>query len=454
MFLILSDDELRTVFSHVDLQDVGRIAKVCKKWWEISRDSSWLPNSISFNVRSSSSQQEDSVLPSWCHQLRYSRTADGCMSNQIIFSKNISSSVSQIVCSDHFTLILLENGRLYCQNKNALYDADKHLFVESPSFEVVETLVDVEIQSIACTPPGYQHTLREGGDHRSTYLAISKSGDLYSWGNSNKYLQLLRGDASMSTESRRTPTKCEFNSGVKVLLASCGRDFTAIQTTIENATIVQTVGKYNEEEAHSLTEHHILRNRTKTIVSGSFFCCALTTSNDLYIWGDPEGKDYANGSLLGPYLHFSFRPIFMKSNIVHVCCSSYSAMATSEDGKTYTWGDNDGFCLGRNTEMRQLYHNVHKQLPFIGTVDYHTDAKCVGGSTCYPMCATIYDDNTLWFWGGMMWMFSKLGRTLQPECLISNFPVPYCYSISNVTQSFNEIYVIFRKKNLVDLLPH
>lgn len=392
----LPDDDLLHIFSYVNLIDAGRIPRVCHRWYTVSADHSWLPTTILFSLGAG-------------------KQVHACRPEQ----KSLSApAVIQVICCNHATLFLLEDGRVF----------------QKPSWSNGQVQVLSDIALIACSPPGYHH---HDGYRGSIFLAVSRQGQLYSWGigNSNKYCELMRRTPTIEAMTKPDKTDIPWT----VMLAACGRHFSAVHGVKDGIRFTMTVGRFNKERPHRDCFYDELRGKTLLSLScGAFFCCALTSTNELWVWGDNVGKDISNGNLLGYYdikEPICTKPFVMMYGVMKVSCSTYSVLAITYGGHVVTWGDSDGHCLAHQDPFPQ---SVTVLYPRMGWSD--------SGSTCYPLCATACANRSLWMWGGTKWIRSLLCESSEPKCIVERFPIPPCYKTSDVTLALDRLFVIFRKQ--------
>ena len=130
------------------------------------------------------------------------------------------------------------------------------------------------------------------GEYHSA--AVASGGSLFTWG-LNAFGQLGHGDC----ERRPAPTRVSALSGIKTKIIACGQSFNLI----------------------------------------------VTTSTEVYSWGQNDSGQLGHGDLQErhlPTVLASFRGV----TLTRVSCGGRHAAALDKDGKLWRWGENCSGCLG------------------------------------------------------------------------------------------------------------
>eukprot|EP00750_Incisomonas_marina_P029011 INCI7023.7.p1 GENE.INCI7023.7~~INCI7023.7.p1 ORF type:complete len:1090 (+),score=157.85 INCI7023.7:1929-5198(+) len=436
----LDYDGLCIVFSMLDMQrDLPAAACVCKRWSAVVTDSSWMPNLLAFSWGSGIVNGQDHASPSPT-LLPFSQT----------------HSVWRIVCADQATFAVTVDGSVW--HWGMMWDSNR----EEDAVRVPTRIKELrDVQAIACTPPGYYHgRIRSRGFNCA---AITRSGDLFTWGGANYFNQLLQPSPhSYSVErpvavdvSRLKPVAARFSAPVKVTHVSVGLYFLAVQVSGQEANTgkpttsifrqghfmpVRMVPPFCEEPGLQGLE-------LRQLAAGGFHCVAVTTRGDVWTWGHPTGSDISNGDLLGRGQSYNEAsvvrlqlPAVLQTPglgpVAEVSCSTYISVAVTMDGRCFSWGDSDGGALGRQ-------RGGGDQPVWVSDI---RGANVVHSASAYTNAAVATRDGRVYVWGGSQWGGGiAAGRDSSLPTEVHWAGVPACYHCSSIALAFRHGYLIFRK---------
>ncbi|MPM02958.1 hypothetical protein SDC9_49217 [bioreactor metagenome] len=171
--------------------------------------------------------------------------------------------------------------------------------------------------------------------------AITKSGNLYTWG-SNDYGQLGLGDHAY----RAGPTKVEGLSNV--VCVSLGETMGAAVTSKGD---LYTWGHGGPELGlgntghfyHDTPEKVNLTGVKSAVVGPGGYCAAVTCDGNLYVWGNNDKRRLGLGSTADKYTPTKITGI---PSISSVDLASDFAVAVTSSGGSIVWGDNTNGQLG------------------------------------------------------------------------------------------------------------
>lgn len=133
-----------------------------------------------------------------------------------------------------------------------------------------------------------------------------------------------------------------------------------------------------------------LRGEVEQISSYSRFSVGLSKSGKVYVWGDAETLGYDMGEI----------PDEVEGKkVLHVAAGYDHALAITEDGKVYGWGQNNlgqyGEAPKNNAAASLLYEWAPKAV-----IDGLGSGEAVKEVTCgYQMSAIVMEDGSYYIWG-------------------------------------------------------
>lgn len=216
---------------------------------------------------------------------------------------------------------------------------------------------------------------------------------------------------------------------------------------------VFTVGVFCEPgDAHALRAWEGLAGvPLRQLCAGSFHCCALSTSGELYTWGHPLGRDVSNGNLLGhgpiplPAEHAPLaqppRRVagLAQHPVAEVSCSTYSVLALTTDGRAFTWGDSDGDALGHDEDECSAPRWL--DAPSL------RGQNLAHGAVAYTNAAVATTDGRVFMWGGNAWERGiAAGRAARGPSEITWSGAPPCYQCTSVSLAWRHGYLLFHKR--------
>ncbi|XP_060835591.1 E3 ubiquitin-protein ligase HERC2 isoform X3 [Rhopalosiphum padi] len=169
------------------------------------------------------------------------------------------------------------------------------------------------------------------------------------------------------------------------------------------------IGPYNPRNPFVVTPQLIqgLSNIIKVAVnSGGRHCLALSSSGEVYAWGD--GDDGKLG--LGNRVSHSKPQLVQSLNgkcIIDIACGGFHSAAISSYGHLYTWGKGRYGRLGHGDYEDYLYPKSVQSL-----VNYHVVKVACGSGDAQTMCIT--SDDNVWSWGDGD--YGKLGHNISESC--------------------------------------
>ncbi|XP_077153037.1 E3 ubiquitin-protein ligase HERC2 isoform X1 [Ranitomeya variabilis] len=282
--------------------------------------------------------------------------------------------VTQIACAEKCFLILSRNGKVYTQtyNNNTL----------GP--QLVQGLSTRNIVRIGAHSDG-QH-----------YLALSVTGELYSWGCGDGG-RLGHGDTVSIEEPKLISALCGKQSGKQIVHIACGSTYSA---AITNDGELYTWGRGNYGRlGHGSSEDQTvpmlvtglkgLKVVDVSCGSGDAQTLAVTENGQVWSWGDGDYGKLGRGGSDGcktPKLIEKLQDL----DIIKVRCGSQFSIAITKDGQVYSWGKGDNQRLGHGTEEHVRYPKVLDGLQGKKVVDVAV------GST---HCLALSESGEVYSWG-------------------------------------------------------
>jgi E3 ubiquitin-protein ligase HERC2 len=127
------------------------------------------------------------------------------------------------------------------------------------------------------------------------------------------------------------------------------------------------------------------------IAAGNRHACALTSSGDVYAWGLGEGGRLGLGdsrTQLTPRLLKSLRQV----NVIHIACGERHSLALTSEGQVYSWGAGANGRLGHGDELVQ---SAPRLIQTSGMVSRFVARIAAGGAHS----AALTDGGAAWLWG-------------------------------------------------------
>nr|XP_014343905.1 PREDICTED: E3 ubiquitin-protein ligase HERC2 [Latimeria chalumnae] len=282
--------------------------------------------------------------------------------------------VTQIACAEKCFLILTRNGRVYMQayNSNTL----------GP--QLVQGLASRNITKIAAHPDG-QH-----------YLALSATGDVFSWGCGDGG-RLGHGDTISLEEPKIISALSGKQGGKHVTHIACGSTYSAAITD-EGELYTWGRGNYGRL-GHGSSEDQTtpmlvtglkgLKVIDVSCGSGDAQTLAVTENGQVWSWGDGDYGKLGRGGSDGcktPKLIEKLQDL----NIVKACCGSQFSVALTKDGEVYSWGKGDNQRLGHGTDEHVRYPKL---------IDTLQGTKIIDVAVGSTHCLVLTEDGEVHSWG-------------------------------------------------------
>ncbi|XP_012502611.1 PREDICTED: E3 ISG15--protein ligase HERC5 [Propithecus coquereli] len=285
------------------------------------------------------------ILSSDGKPFEYNYSIEHARFQSILREKNII----QITCGDYHSLALSKGGELFAWGQNVHGQLGLgSTFPSTPTPEMVESLAGVPLVQISA---GEAHS-----------MALSMSGNVYSWGK-NDFGQLGLGH----TDNKDSPSLIEALDNQKVEFLTCGGSHTALLTQ-DGLVFTFGAGKYGQL-GHSSTQNE-LRPRLVTELTGkrvTQIACGrwhtLAYVSDLgkvFSFGSGKEKQLGNSGTQNQLLPL---PVKLSSN-EELKFESH----TSEKELIMIAGGNQSILLW--TDKENSYVNLRRKIPMLneGTV--------------------------------------------------------------------------------------
>jgi len=226
--------------------------------------------------------------------------------------------------------------------------------------------------------------------------AVDEDGRLFTWGqaiNPND-TTMPSGLGYAQTESQLTPKWVEALSEDRVVGIALGFAWTLVVTD------AGAVFSFGDGEGgvlgHGSLEAEVLPRRIEAlaqtgrrfvaVAAGDLHALALTEEGDLYGWGDEDGNGDGRGEPI-PHLVAAFGG----QRVKHVYASTLSSCAVTEKGELFTWGWGEHGDLGHGDKERQL---TPKRVEGLRGVQVAVAAMC------HTHTLVADEDGVVWAFGG------------------------------------------------------
>ena len=226
----------------------------------------------------------------------------------------------------------------------------------------------------------------QAGMDSDTSYAITTTGDLYMWG-SNDGGQVGNG----TKDEVLTPYKVNLD-GNKV--SQAGMDFDTSYAITTSGDLYMWGNNYsgavgNGTKDEVLTPYKVNLDGNKVSQAGmdSDTSYAITTTGDLYMWGNNHGGAVGNGTLY--YVLTPYKVNLDGNKVSQAGTQYYTSYAITTSGDLYMWGDNYGGAVGNGTTGEVL---TPYKVNLGGNKVSQTDTAC---NTSYA----ITTSGDLYMWG-------------------------------------------------------
>ncbi|MDF1618322.1 hypothetical protein P0N36_12705 [Petrocella sp. FN5] len=190
-----------------------------------------------------------------------------------------------------------------------------------------------------------------------TTVAITENGDLYAWGY-NEMGQVGNGMEAYSQDSQTTP--------VKVL-----SNVVSVTSSITNTAAITTSGDLyswgengygqigNGATKVQTSPVKVLSNVASFTTDNGATAAAITTNGDLYCWGynneGQVGNNKSKGEETGTLMdERQTTPVKVLSNVVSAIIDGHVAASVTQNGDLYCWGYNFDYQVGNGLRTNQL----------------------------------------------------------------------------------------------------
>jgi alpha-tubulin suppressor-like RCC1 family protein len=255
----------------------------------------------------------------------------------------LTSYVYSAACGDVHTAVLTEDGvHTFGSGEDGRLGHGDDEDLDIP--RQVQELADLPISGISC-----------GADHSS---AVTNDGYIYLWGN-NDHGQLGFGHIQPMWEPTRLPSL----QGFRVTKTICGNKISSAITQegvlylwgsaangkLGNGRASRPCLMPTMVEAPELAGVHV---RLEMIDSGEYHSAALTHEGVVLTWGDSEYGQLGQGDNSE-----SIKPLPVKGlvglRVTSLACGDFHTTVVTSSGDLYTWGDNSIGSLGLGNYINQ-----------------------------------------------------------------------------------------------------
>ncbi|MDR1392846.1 MAG: FG-GAP-like repeat-containing protein [Bifidobacteriaceae bacterium] len=253
-----------------------------------------------------------------------------------------NSPVVAIAAQHDFTMALTAAGQVYTWGNNENQHIGDGTAVNRFSPVLISgALSGVKIVAIAT-----------GVDHA---MALSANGQVYTWGH-NTYGQL--GDPGRTAV---TPARVDGPlAGLKVVGIAAGDYFNLVVTDTgrvyawgANASGQLGNGSTTRTGTPTLVGGLLAGVNVATVATGASVSIAISQTGKGYIWGVNATGQLGNGNLTNNPLPAAMTGVFANTSVKAASGGNNHTVATTRDGKFYTWGGNMWGQLGNGTQTDQ-----------------------------------------------------------------------------------------------------
>lgn len=249
--------------------------------------------------------------------------------------------VRQVACGGLHTALVTENGDVYTwgDGRNSqLGQSEKKSLLMIPT--VVEKLTSVHVVQVAC---GQHHT-----------LALTDTGDMFSWGCA-KFGQTGHDKRGVTLHPERIAEFAPARTAFKIVEIACGnRHSLALSKKGEvlswGCDVHGQIGQRGEStkseegtfKPTKIAEFDNLEKKIVSIACGSIHSCFITEQGELFLCG--FGEYFCRNKTQ----HFFYKPkqIPMIEPLKQIACGQSHNVALSRTGNVYTWGSGEYGQLG------------------------------------------------------------------------------------------------------------
>ncbi|CAG2100699.1 unnamed protein product [Medioppia subpectinata] len=270
-----------------------------------------------------------------------------------------NEKIVDIECGFNHTLALTDAGHVYTWGYNNNDDmSNLNTTNHSTLIQVMGGLKGCHVTSIAC---GYNS------------LAVTDTGSVFLWvlvSHDNGHGELGLSD----TTGRSLPV--QYFKDMKVAKVSAGtgdksnRNDLFKVNIVDHGPIVDVVSHMNSNISAAVTANGVLylwgecrepigdlltpiAKSVIKISSGWKHLCALTSSGDVYVWGDNSISQLGNGNTTSSPIPLKMSFNLNNEKIVDIECGLHNTLALTDAGHVYAWGYNNKSQLGNGNTINQ-----------------------------------------------------------------------------------------------------
>lgn len=300
----------------------------------------------------------------------------GDMETYLVPTEINATGWTQLSAGSEHSCGIKENGQLYCwgNNRNGQLGNGETIYETSPIQEVTKSITWTSVTASS------SHTCAKKSD-----------GSLWCWGN-GQYGQLGVG-YSTGYESLATPTNITDPTGTWLDISSYYKHTCAIKN--DDSVYCWGFGPQGQigdglSNNYTYSPTHVSGSLSyQDIDTGEYFSCAITTSNELYCWGNnSNGQLGLNSTTSFDIPKISFTP------------TSWSSLGLGETHACGIMTNNDLYCWGNNQEgqVGDLTSGNNKLAPVhVGTTVDYTMVSAGSNHTC--AVSLLPSPNYLQCWG-------------------------------------------------------
>lgn len=263
----------------------------------------------------------------------YGQLGDGSVKQRLlpVAVTGLNTNVTAVAVGEYHTCAIKSGGSLYCWGRNN----DGQLGVNSQTDHYEPTLI-TGLPSMESIAPGNYHT-----------CALTYAGVVYCWG------QNAQGQLGDGTNTQRlTP----------IAVSGIGSDVVAITAGDYHTCALANTGTlfcWGDNDSGQLGDNSTIEGVTpaavnglpanlQAISAGSGHTCALTSTGDVYCWGDNGRGQLGDGTTTDRLMPVTVSGL--PSGVVAIAAAGdYQTCALTDIGGVWCWGHNEFGELGDGT---------------------------------------------------------------------------------------------------------
>jgi alpha-tubulin suppressor-like RCC1 family protein len=294
-------------------------------------------------------------------------------------------TVTQIAAGEYYSLALTSDGKLYSwgYNYNGQLGNGTSGTNTGSSVPVAVDMTDaLDGETVTQIAVGYSHS-----------LALTKDGQVYSWGN-NGSGQLGNG----TTDSSPVPVAVDMTGVLdgKTVTQIAAGGFCSLALTSDGKLYSWGSNGYgqlgngtsgintNSPTPVAVDMTGVLNGKTVTqMVAGNAHSLALANDGKLYSWGANNSGQLGNGTngLTGSSVPVAvdMTGVLNGKTVTQMVAGNTHSLALANDGKLYSWGDNAAGQLGDGTSGTNTESNVPVAVDMTDVLDGKTVTQIAAG---------------------------------------------------------------------------